>query len=79
MGTLTCSRCGAHTEANSEKEGRKRLDHSVGLSANKPCEDGRAPLYLTGKIDVTSKPKVQESSKSVGNSNNKQKQKFNHK
>jgi len=56
MGTLTCSRCTATTEANSIEEGRSRLNHAVGLVLGKPCEDGKAELYLTGKIK-TSKPK----------------------
>lgn len=48
MGTLTCSRCNAKTKADSIEEGRKRLDHSIGLYLGKPCEDGKAELFLTG-------------------------------
>jgi len=48
MGTLICSRCNAKTEANSIEEGRKRLDHGVGLYIRKPCEDGKAELFFTG-------------------------------
>ena len=47
MGTLVCSRCGAKTKADSIEEGRKRLDHGVGLYINKPCEDGKAELFFT--------------------------------
>ena len=48
MGTLVCSRCGAKTEANSIEDGRKRLDHGVGLYIGKPCEDGKAELFFSG-------------------------------
>lgn len=61
MATITCSRCKATTEANSIEEGRKLLNHSVGLIIGKPCEDGRAELFLTGKV----KPKAVK--KNVGN------------
>ncbi len=47
MGQLRCTRCGASTEAKSELEGRKRLDHSIGLTVRKPCEDGKSPLQFT--------------------------------
>lgn len=61
MGTLTCSRCNATIETDSIEEGRKRLDHAVGLGIGKPCEDGRAELILTGvkpKNVRNSKPKT---------------------
>lgn len=69
MATLTCSNCGANTEANSIEEGRKRLDHSRGLLFNKPCEDGKAELFLTGDIE---KPKT-VTSKIIGNTKNTKK------
>jgi len=47
MGLLQCTRCGASTQAKSEEEGRKRLDHSIGLTVGKPCEDGKVPLEFT--------------------------------
>jgi len=62
MGTLTCSRCEATTEADSIEEGRKRLDHAKGLVIGKPCEDGKATLNFTGKVKA-SKP---ETSNTVG-------------
>lgn len=65
MGTLTCSRCRATTEADSIEEGRKNLNHAIGLGIGKPCYDGLAKLIFTGK--AKSKPK------NVGN--NKQKSK----
>ena len=74
MGTLTCSRCGATTEADSIDEGRKKLDHAVGLDKGTPC-DGTKQLYLTGIEKVEPKP---QTSKSVGNTK-KQHKKFNHK
>lgn len=49
MGRLQCSRCATFTEADSEEEGRNRLDHSIGIRKNKPCEDGRATLIFEGK------------------------------
>ncbi len=48
MGSLVCSRCRAKTEASSIEDGRKRLDHGVGLYIGKPCEDGKAELFFTG-------------------------------
>jgi len=48
MGTLVCSRCRAKTTADSIEDGRKRLDHGVGLYIGKPCEDGKAELFFTG-------------------------------
>ncbi len=48
MGTLTCSRCKATTEADSIDEGRHRLDHGIGIYKGKPCEDGKAELFFTG-------------------------------
>lgn len=44
---LVCSRCNAKTNADSIEEGRKRLDHGVGLYIGKPCEDGKAELFFT--------------------------------
>lgn len=69
MATLTCSRCKATTEADSIEEGRKGLNHAIGLAQGKPCEDGRAELFLTGKVKETKpKPvKSKESTKTVGN------------
>ena len=55
MGTLVCSRCKAKTIADSIEEGRKRLDHGVGLYIGKPCEDGKAELYFTGGTDKVKK------------------------
>jgi len=49
MGILTCPRCKAKTTADSIEEGRKRLNHSIGLYIGKPCEDGKVELFLTGK------------------------------
>ena len=56
MGTLTCSRCKAKTKANSIEEGRKRLDHGVGLYIGKPCEDGKAELFFSNGERETSTP-----------------------
>ena len=53
MGILVCSRCKAKTTADSIEEGRKRLDHGVGLYIGKPCGDGRAELFFTGTKKVT--------------------------
>jgi len=50
MATITCSRCKATTQADSIEKGRKFLDHSVGLVIGRPCEDGRAELFLSGKV-----------------------------
>jgi len=47
MGTLVCSRCRAKTTATSIEDGRKILDHGVGLYIGKPCEDGKAELFFT--------------------------------
>jgi len=55
MGTITCSRCKATTEADSIDEGRKRLDHSIGIYKGKPCEDGKAELFFTGTEQKTPK------------------------
>jgi len=63
LGILVCSRCRAKTEAKSIEEGRKRLDHGVGLYIGKPCQDGRAELFFTnGK---TEKPKKSTFKKST--------------
>lgn len=61
MGTLVCSRCKAKTKADSIEEGRKRLDHGVGLYIGKPCQDGKAELFFTGgttKVKNISKKKT---------------------
>ncbi len=67
MGVLVCSRCKAKTTADSIEEGRKRLDHGVGLYIGKPCEDGKAELYFTnGKTQAkksTSKKSTEKKSK----------------
>jgi len=55
MGTLVCSRCKAKTEADSIEEGRKRLDHGVGLYIGKPCQDGKAELFFTNGTIETKK------------------------
>jgi len=57
MGLLQCTRCGCSTIAKSIEEGRKRLDHSIGLTVRKPCEDGKAPLEFTG-ADTKVKPTI---------------------
>jgi len=48
MGTLVCSRCKAKTEADSIEDGRKKLNHAIGLYIGKPCYDGKAQLFFTG-------------------------------
>ena len=67
MGKLVCSRCGAKTEANSIEEGRKKLNHAVGLYIGKPCQDGRAELIFTnGKTQAkksTSKKSTEKKAK----------------
>lgn len=65
MGRLQCSRCGAFTEADSEKEGRGRIDHAIGLRKGKPCEDGKSRLIFTGKVkkEKSKSPKKDESTK----------------
>ena len=63
MGKLVCLRCGAKTEAKSIEEGRKRLDHGIGLYKGKPCEDGKAELFFTN--GTTEKPKKSTSKKST--------------
>ena len=65
MGTLVCSRCKAKTEADSIEEGRKRLDHGIGLYIGKPCEDGKAELFLTGAKKVTTNSKKMIDKKSA--------------
>jgi len=55
MGQLICSRCNATTKADSIEEGRNRLDHSIGIYKGKPCEDGKAELFFTGKQKEQSK------------------------
>ncbi len=52
MGIVTCPRCTATTQANSIEEGRKLLDHSIGLILGRPCEDGRVEVFLTGDVTV---------------------------
>ena len=49
MGLLTCPRCNAKTNADSIDEGRKRLDHAIGIYIGMPCEDGKVELIFTGK------------------------------
>lgn len=61
MGTLVCSRCKAKTEADSIEEGRKRLDHGVGLYIGKPCQDGKAELFFTGGTTETKKSTFKKS------------------
>lgn len=48
MGTLTCPRCRAKTQADSIDEGRCRLDHAIGIYLGKPCYDGLVELSFTG-------------------------------
>jgi len=79
MGTVTCSRCNAKTTADSIKNGRGKLDHSIGLYKGKPCEDGKAELFFTSnetmvkKIVVTSPKKKIEQSSSTKTIDNKSK------
>lgn len=60
MGKLECLRCGATTECSSEKDGRKKLDHSVGLSVGRPCGDNRGSF----KFDGPSKKETTQSNES---------------
>lgn len=55
MGTLTCPRCKATVQADSIENGRKKLDHAVGIYINKPCGDGVAELLFTG-VEKLKKP-----------------------
>lgn len=48
VGILVCSRCNAKTTADSIEDGRKKLDHGIGLYIGKPCQDGKAELFFTG-------------------------------
>jgi len=64
MGTLTCQRCKATTKADSIEDGRKLLDHSVGLYIGKPCQDGRAELFLTG-VEPKKAKKIDNKAKSL--------------
>jgi len=54
-GILVCSRCKAKTTADSIEEGRKRLDHGIGLYIGKPCQDGKAELFFTGTTQKAKK------------------------
>ena len=65
MGVLQCSRCKAKTTADSIEQGRKRLDHAVGLHRGKPCGDGVAELFLTGteKKDTAKKTSKKKTDK----------------
>lgn len=66
MGQLTCSRCKATTKADSIDEGRNRLDHSIGIYKGKPCEDGKAELFFTGKQQESKeKPKTSLTKKMI--------------
>jgi len=82
MGTLTCSRCKATTESDSIDEGRSRLDHGIGIYKGKPCEDGKAELFFTGKQTPkeTSSTETTESQskvkKTIGNTIKKSKDLF---
>ena len=63
MGTLTCPRCTATTEADSIEEGRNRLNHAKGLGRGKPCEDGRVELVFIGNAKPKDKSKTVENTK----------------
>jgi len=65
MGILVCSRCMAKTKATSIEDGRKRLDHGIGLYIGKPCGDGRAELFFTGADKVTEPSKKMIGKKSA--------------
>jgi len=67
MGTLTCSRCKATTQADSIDEGRSRLDHGIGIYKGKPCEDGKAELFFTGKQKTPKETTTTESQSKVKN------------
>ena len=55
-GILECPRCKARTEADSIEEGRKRLNHAIGIYLGKPCYDGLVELRFTsGKKTATKK------------------------
>ena len=70
MGTLVCSRCNAKTTAISIEDGRKKLDHGVGLYIGKPCQDGKAELFFTSsteKHNTTSNETTKKYSNEVPN------------
>ena len=57
-GILICPRCKATTKANSIEDGRKRLNHAIGIYVRKPCYDGLVELQFTpGKEKRTTAPK----------------------
>ena len=67
MGTLTCPRCKATTQADSIDEGRCRLDHAIGLYVRKPCYDGLVELQFTGTEKKTVTTTAQTEKPSKGN------------
>ena len=61
MGTVKCERCGGHTEANTIEEAVKKIDHAVGLSKGKPCDEARAQLVMVGEPQAPKQqPKVEK-------------------
>lgn len=48
MGKLECLRCGAIIEKPTFKEAQESLDHSVGLTRNRPCRNDGTQLVWNG-------------------------------
>ena len=58
MGTLSCQRCGAQAEGNTEKEADDKIDHARGQMIGRPCSGKQSDLRWTGSQKREERPEI---------------------
>jgi len=55
MGTLSCQRCFATAEGNTQEEADELIDHALGMMIGRPCEGKASDLKWTdtSRINVS--------------------------
>lgn len=60
MGTLTCQRCFATAEGNTQEEADANIDHAIGQMIGRPCSGNNSDLKWTGSQKATTETTPRE-------------------
>ncbi|KKN37572.1 hypothetical protein LCGC14_0762120 [marine sediment metagenome] len=58
MGTLSCQRCGAQAEGNTQKEADDKIDHARGQMIGRPCSGKQSDLRWTDSQKREERPEI---------------------